>query len=114
MLKSRHDAMQTCDPELKDEDYRMLLALINDKRVSCIPKYWKFLDLSNGLQECNDTSSYRFISDITLNFTDYGKNGGIGKLRKLFDPPCEEMMIVSSATKEEGRELRYLEDDYIE
>ena len=33
----------------------------------------------------------------------------MGKIRKLFDPPCEEMMIVTSKLREKGREFQEID-----
>ena len=103
LLRSRHDAMNTCDSDLKDEDSKILKTLIKDKRLSCVPSYWKSFEFSNGLPECNNTWQYKYISEVTSNFTNFGKAGKMGSIRKRFDPPCEEMIIGANYRREKGR-----------
>ena len=103
LLRSRHDAANSCDRNLINEDSKILKTLIKEKNISCVPSYWKEFEFARGIQECNDTSQYRYISEITSNFTNYGKDGRIKKIRKRFGQPCDEMMIVTSKTREKGR-----------
>ena len=110
LLRSRHDAKKTCNNSLKDEDSKILQSLINDKKLSCVPSYWKWFDFSSGLQVCNETSQYRFISDISANFTDFGADERMKEIRQRFDPSCKELHVGTNFRREKGREFRV--DDF--
>ena len=105
LLRSRHDSRKPCNPILKDEDREILKALINDKQLQCVPSYWKEVQINAEYQECNETNQYKYISDMTANFTKIGEDGIMGKVKHQFDPPCDEMIIVSNKQYLKGKEL---------
>ena len=91
--------------QLPAEDSKILKMLMNDDKISCIPWFWKHFYISNNLETCNDASQYRYISQITSNFTNFGSDGPLGKIRKKFDPPCEELMIGTTHKMDKGRKF---------
>ena len=101
LLKSRHDAQITCDADLEDEDVKIMKTLMNDELLNCFPLYWKGLDNIGSRGQCNETSQYRYISQETSNFTNFEK------FRKRFEPPCEEMIIVTNLQIRKGREAQH-------
>ena len=105
LLRSRHDSRKPCNPLMKDEDREIMKALINDKQLKCVPSYWKELPINTDYQECNETHQYRYISDMTANFTNVGEDGIIGKIKHQFYPPCDEMIIVSNKQYLKGKEM---------
>ena len=64
------------------------------------------IDFSIGLEVCNETWQYRFISEIPANFTDFGTDDKMKKVRQQFDPPCEELHVGTNFRHEEGREYK--------
>ena len=42
---------------------------------------------------------------MTSNFTNFGSDGPMGKIRKKFDPPCEELMIGTTYRIDKGRQF---------
>ena len=58
----------------------------------------------------NETEQYRFISDISSNFTDFGTDDKMKEIRQRFDPPCEELHVGTNFRREKGREFRV--DDF--
>ena len=105
LLRSRHDSRKPCNPMIKDEDREILKALINDKELECVPSYWKEFKINSEYKECNETHQYRYISDMTTNFTKIGEDGIIGNLKHQFNPPCDEMIIVSNKQYLKGKEM---------
>ena len=105
LLRSRHDSRKICNPNMKDEDSEIMKALMNDENLGCVPTYWKTFNMTSGYPECNETSQYGYVSNVTSNFTNYGEDGIIGKIRQRFDPPCEEMIIVTNKQVLRGREI---------
>ena len=105
LLKSRHDSRKPCNPMMKNEDQEIFKALMNDKHLGCVPSYWKELYSDAGYPECNETLQYRYISNMTVNFTKLGEDGIIGKIRHRYDPPCDEMIIVSNKQYLKGRQM---------
>ena len=105
LLKSRHDSIRPCNPNLKDEDFEIMKAMMINEKVQCTPKYWKVFNISSENRYCNETSQYEYIRKATSNFTNYGEFGFIGSFRKSFSPPCEEMIIVTNKQITRGREL---------
>ena len=45
------------------------------------------------------------LSDITANFTNIGEDGIVGEIKHQFDPPCDEMIIVSNKQYLKGKEM---------
>ena len=111
LLRSRHDAKDKCNPGLKDEDNSILESLTHDERLQCRPLYWKGLNTTSSLEECRGLSQYKYLSEITLNFTNYEK------IRERLEPPCDDMIIVTNIQSRKGRVLQkknFNNDDYYE
>ena len=103
LLRSRHDSKKACNPMMKDEDREILKTIMNDDNLKCFPAYWKDFKPNSKYQECNETIHYRYISNMTENFT---KIGNIIENAKLqFDSPCDEMIIVTNKYEKKGREM---------
>ena len=105
LLKSRHDSLKPCDPNLKDEDFEIMRATMINEKVECTPTYWKEFNMTSANHDCNETFQYEYIRKATSNFINYGEFGFIGSIRKSFSPPCEEMIIVNNKEITRGREL---------
>ena len=107
LLKSRHDAENKCDKGLKDEDSKMMESILNDTAVRCVPMFWMGLkNYSSTYPKCTTDSQYKRIGDLTRNFTN------LEKVRKMFTPPCEEMIIVTNVQRVKGRlRKEYYDDD---
>ena len=108
LLKSRHDSKNPCNPQLKDEDSKIREIMMNDKDLGCVPAYWKEFQNSTGYQECDNMFHYRYISNMTANFTEFDtgfEDSIIGKARLQFDPPCDEMIIVTNKQLWKGSKL---------
>ena len=67
--------------------------------LGCRPIYWKGLKSITLVDFCTDFLQYKYISEITSNFTNYEK------IREHLEPPCEEMIIVSNVQTRKGRRL---------
>jgi hypothetical protein len=100
LLKSRHDAKTTCNVDLEDEDAKIMETLMNDESLGCVPLYWRGFNNIGLRDQCNETSQYKYISQETSNFTNFEK------FRKRFEPPCEEMIIVTNIQIKKGREVQ--------
>ena len=105
LLKSRHDSLKPCNPNLKDEDFEIMRAMMINGEVECTPTYWKEFNMTSTNRDCNETFQYEYTRKATSNFTNYGEFGFIGSIRKSFSPPCEEMIIVTNKQITRGREL---------
>ena len=109
LLRSRHDAIDTCDRDLKNEDMMLLISIV--KKVGCVPSYWKtIVQMDSAYPICNISKQYSFA---------YGFVSNITKARKLFNPPCEQMIVVSYIQKEQGRKrdektAHYLDFEFIQ
>ena len=103
LLRTRHDGRKPCNENLENEDSVIMNMMANELKLGCIPLYWKSLDISHDLQVCNETWQYRAISDVTSNFTYFGEEGMMGKIRSMFNPPCDEMIIVVNKREKRGR-----------
>ena len=101
LLRSRHDAKQSCDVELKDEDSKIIETLIKDEMLNCRPLYWKGLKSIPSIDDCTNFLQYKYISEISNNFTNFRK------IRNHVNPPCEEMIIVTNVQTRKGRKLSW-------
>ena len=102
LLKNRHDATKSCNDNLKDEDKHIISTILKENNIQCVPDFWYGL-LNNtnfDYPKCNTQRSYKNIGMLTSNFTSNEL------LRKMFKPPCEEMIIVTNVQKTKGRKLR--------
>ena len=98
LLKSRHDAEDRCDTELKDEDSMIMETILNDEWVGCVPTYWMGLkNYSSEYPKCTTVAQHQRIAYLTSNFT------SLERVRKLFVSPCEEMIIVTNVQQVKGR-----------
>ena len=101
LLRSRHDARKSCNLDLKDEDSKIVNTLINDKTLRCRPLYWRGLENIPSSAYCTNILQYKYITELTSNFTTYEK------IRNRFEPPCEEMIIVTNVQTRKGRKLHW-------
>ena len=82
-------------------------SILNDTAVRCVPMFWMGLkNYSSTYPKCTTDSQYKRIGDLTRNFTN------LEKVRKMFTPPCEEMIIVTNVQRVKGRlRKEYYDDD---
>ena len=108
LLKSRHDADTQCEIDLKDEDEKIMKAILEDDEVGCVPTFWMGLsNYSSRYPKCNTDSQYKRIAVLTTNFT------SLENVRDQIVPPCQEMIIVTNVQMVKGR-LRKGEDLYLD
>lgn len=94
LLKKRHNAVNTCNQDLENEDGQIMMSIVN--KIGCFPSYWKNFRKENNLnvsvcKTSNDYKEiYKYVSSIELS-------------RSLFVPPCEDMIVVTNIMKERGR-----------
>ena len=93
LLKKRHDAIAPCDKDLKNEDFKIMTAIINE--VGCIPSFWNGIhDYPGTIRPCKTATDYQKIYKYASN---------VALSRKLIMQPCEEMIVVTNIVKESGR-----------
>lgn len=88
---------------MKDEDAEIWKTLMNDKNLECFPTYWKEFKPNSEINECNNTVQYRFISNMTTNFTKLSNI--IENAKQKFESPCDEMIIITNKQEKKGREM---------
>ena len=87
VLKKRKNAKVPCDPDLENEDQKLLEEVIN--HCGCMPKHWN--ELTNlRMPECEQKNE----TDIITNLPTRMEN-----VTALYTPPCNEMMIVANAKR---------------
>ena len=71
---------------------------MDHKEVNCVPILWIGLpNISSHFPQCSRTSQYKKIAELTSDFTSFEA------VRKEYDPPCEEMSIVTNVQRVKGR-----------
>ena len=112
VLKKRKNAKVPCNPDLENEDQKLLEAVM--KHCGCRPLYWmSFMNID--LPICESVTRQDMITNLTSNMEN---------VTSLYDPPCHEMMIVASAErmlemnpKDERRltiQINYLNEMFLE
>ena len=102
LLQNRPDANVACDPKLKDEDFKIMEAIVSDAKLNCIPIFWLGLhNFSSEFPKCKENHQYERIRELMVNFTLVSDT-----VRSKYDPPCEELMIESSNRMNKGRSVK--------
>ena len=93
LLRKRHDAINPCDKDLKNEDTKIMTAIIEE--VGCIPSFWNdILANSGNILACKTATDYQKIYNYASN---------VALSRSLILQPCDEMLVVTNIVKESGR-----------
>ena len=101
LLKSRHNSANSCNANMRDEDSQTIESILNDTGIGCFPAFWEGIrNPPTKVPKCKTDLQHRRISQLTSNFSSYED------VRKLFVPPCEEMIIVTNMQQSKGRGRR--------
>ena len=93
LLRKRHDAIIPCDKDLKNEDAKIMTAVVEE--VGCIPSFWNDIITNSGdIPLCKTATDYETI---------YNYASKVALSRSLIVQPCDEMIVVTNIVKESGR-----------
>ena len=104
-IKSRSDSNNPCNSDLHIEDDKIIEVILKHEEVNCIPLFWIGMhNFSSRFPKCSTASQYKKIREMTSGFTSFEE------IRKRYDPPCDEMSIVTNVQRLQGREeqIKYM------
>ena len=96
IMRSRKDANQPCNEDLKDDDYEWMQNVLS--LTGCFPPYWKNIDSRvKDLKECNTTEQLKNVSG----YLPHGNERVTKLVLKMYHQPCEQMRVLVGSNKDE-------------
>ena len=98
LLKDRPDSNNECDPDLLNEDEKIMDVVI--EHIGCYPSFWEeFVQSRTTHPKCKELSQYQQLANMTYSFTRYDN------FASNFTRPCHDMSIILNEISRYGEKM---------
>ena len=99
LLKERPDSNDVCDPDLVNEDKKILEVVID--HIGCYPSFWeKLVKSRTKYGKCTKLSQYKQIAMMTSGFTRFDN------FTSNYTRPCQDMTMVFNEAQHTGENVK--------
>ena len=95
VLNDRPDSNEVCDPDLVNEDIKIMEAVID--HIGCFPSFWeKLVKPRTKYEKCTELSQYKNLAMMTNDFTRFDN------FTSNYTKPCQAMTMVFNEVARPG------------